>query len=217
MRTQVTAIVLASSLMLSACANMTEGQQTTGKGAGLGALAGAVIGAATGDRTTALKGAAIGAGLGALGGYVWSQRLEEQKRQMEAATKGTGIQVDRTADNRLKLNVPADAGFAVGSAQISSTLANVLNQFATGLVGNPAASVAIIGHTDNTGSDAINNPLSLNRAAAARDYLVSRGVASNRFAIEGRGSREPVASNASNEGRAQNRRVEIYVSEAAPR
>ncbi|MDR3214370.1 MAG: OmpA family protein, partial [Azoarcus sp.] len=78
----------------------------------------------------------------------------------------------------------------------------------------PVTYVTIIGHTDSTGSDAINNPLSVNRAAATRDYLTARGVAMGRIAIDGRGSREPVARNASTSGRAMNRRVEIYVAEA---
>jgi outer membrane protein OmpA-like peptidoglycan-associated protein len=75
--------------------------------------------------------------------------------------------------------------------------------------------VSIVGHTDNTGSDAVNNPLSVDRANSARDYLVARGVASTRFSTEGRGSREPVADNATADGRARNRRVEIYVAEPA--
>jgi len=75
--------------------------------------------------------------------------------------------------------------------------------------------VRIVGHTDNVGSDAVNNPLSVNRAAATRDYLVSRGVASNRIAIDGRGAREPIADNATAAGKAKNRRVEIFVAEAS--
>lgn len=73
--------------------------------------------------------------------------------------------------------------------------------------------MTIVGHTDSTGTDAINNPLSVNRAAATRDYLVGRGVAMGRIAIDGRGSREPLADNATEAGRAQNRRVEIFVAE----
>jgi outer membrane protein OmpA-like peptidoglycan-associated protein len=76
--------------------------------------------------------------------------------------------------------------------------------------------VTIIGHTDNTGSDAINDPLSVNRAAQTRNYLVDRGVAANRFSIDGRGSREPLVSNDSAANRARNRRVEIYVAEQQP-
>ncbi len=89
----------------------------------------------------------------------------------------------------------------------------VLNRFAQTLNEHPVTALRIIGHTDNTGSDAINNPLSVNRAASARDYLSARGVSSQRIAIDGRGSREPAADNTSAEGRAKNRRIEIYVAE----
>ena len=134
---------------------------------------------------------------------------------MQAATAGTPVQVTQTADNRLKINVPADAGFATGSATLNANMYSVLNTLATTLNQNPVTTVSIIGHTDSTGTDAINNPLSLNRANAAKNYLVSRGVASNRIMTSGAGSTQPVASNATVDGRAQNRRVEIYVAEAA--
>ena len=96
-------------------------------------------------------------------------------------------------------------------------MVRVLGQFATTLQQNQATQVAIIGHTDNTGSDAVNNPLSFNRANATRDYLVSRGVSAPRIATDGRGSREPVADNSTAAGRAANRRVEIYVAEPSPK
>lgn len=208
-------VSLSAAIALGGCANMTETQQDTAKGAAIGAAAGAVLGAITGGSKSATKGAVIGAGAGALGGYIWSQKMQEQKAAMEKATQGTGIGVSQTADNRLKLDVPADAGFAVGRSAINPALAGVLNQFAGTLQQNTVTQVSIIGHTDNTGSDAINNPLSLDRANSARDYLVGRGVAATRFATEGRGSREPVADNATAEGRAKNRRIEIFVAEPA--
>ena len=77
--------------------------------------------------------------------------------------------------------------------------------------------VRIVGHTDNTGSDAINNPLSVNRAQSARDYLVSRGVSSSRISIDGRGSREPIADNATEAGRARNRRIDLFLAERGQR
>ena len=207
---------LSLTIALVGCANMSQTQQDSAKGAAIGATAGAVIGALTGGGKSATKGAVIGAGAGALGGYIWSQKMQEQKAAMEKATQGTGIGVSQTADNRLKLDIPADAGFAVGRSAISPILAGVLNQFAHTLQQNTVTQVAIIGHTDSTGSDAVNNPLSFDRANSARDYLVGRGgVAATRFATEGRGSREPVADNTSAEGRAKNRRVEIYVAEPA--
>ena len=213
----LTITAIAAAMALSGCANMSETQTDSAKGAGIGALAGVLLGAATGGSKGAAKGAVIGAGAGALGGYIWSTKMQEQKRAMEAATAGTGIGVSQTADNRLKLDVPADAGFSSGSSTLSPTMVRVLGQFATTLQQNQATQVAIIGHTDNTGSDAVNNPLSFNRANATRDYLVSRGVSPTRIATDGRGSREPVADNATAAGRAANRRVEIYVAEPSPK
>ena len=153
--------------------------------------------------------------MGGTGTYLWSNHMEKQKQQMQAATAGTPVQVTQTADNRLKINVPADAGFATGSATLNANMYSVLNTLATTLNQNPVTTVSIIGHTDSTGTDAINNPLSLNRATAATNYLVSRGVASNHIMTSGAGSTQPVASNATVDGRAQNPRVEIYVAEAA--
>jgi outer membrane protein OmpA-like peptidoglycan-associated protein len=203
----------AAALVLAGCAGtgMTDTQRNTGIGAGVGALAGAAIGSATGGR--AGTGAAVGALAGAAGGYLWSQRMENQKRQMEAATRGTGVAVTQTANNELKLAIPSDISFDVGRSAIKPNFAPVLDQFANGLRNNPNAEVRIIGHTDSTGTDAINNPLSIERAASTRDYLVARGVPAGSIRTEGRGSREPVADNNSDAGRAQNRRVEIYVGE----
>lgn len=214
--TSLTCAALAVS-SLSGCANMSETQQDTAKGAGFGALAGAVLGAATNGSKGAAKGAVIGGALGAGGGYLWSKKMQEQKAAMERATAGTGVAVSQTADNRLKLDIPSDISFAVGRSAITSNFAPILTQFATSLNQNPVTTVTIIGHTDSTGTDAINNPLSMDRANAARDYLVGRGVAFQRIATDGRGSREPIASNSTEQGRSKNRRVEIYVAEPAAR
>jgi outer membrane protein OmpA-like peptidoglycan-associated protein len=208
-------LTLAGTLVLSGCANMSETQQDSAKGAGIGAVAGAILGNVAGGSKGATRGAVIGGAVGAAGGYVWSQKMQEQKAAMERATAGTGVAVSQTADNRLKLDIPSDISFEVGRSNISSNFAGVLNQFAGTLNANPATSVAIIGHTDSTGSDAINNPLSMDRANSTRDYLVARGVAAPRIATEGRGSREPVADNSTAAGRTKNRRVEIYVAEPA--
>lgn len=133
---------------------------------------------------------------------------------MEAATAGTGVSVTQTTDNRLMLNIPSDISFDTGSARIKSGFFPILDSFAISLQNNPGTQVTIIGHTDNTGSDAINNPLSVNRAASTRDYLASRGVPYQRIQIDGRGSYEPVAPNNTSASRAMNRRVEIYVTES---
>ncbi|BCO25447.1 lipoprotein YiaD [Rhodoferax lithotrophicus] len=195
-------------LLVSGCAEMNDTQRGTAMGAGLGALAGAVIGDSG-------KSAAIGAGVGALGGYIWSNQMAKKKAAMEQATAGTGVAVTQTADNQLKLNIPSDISFDTGRANIKPNLHPILDQFAQGLSGQPNTEVRIVGHTDSTGTDAINNPLSVNRAASARDYLVSRGVDSRRIQIDGRGSYEPIADNSSDSGRARNRRIEIFLAERA--
>jgi outer membrane protein OmpA-like peptidoglycan-associated protein len=192
---------------------MSETQQGTAQGAGIGAVAGALLGAATGGSKGAATGAALGGAVGAGGGYIWSKKMQDQRVAMEQATRGTGVAVSQTTDNRLKLDIPSDVGFDTGRSAIKSNFAPILTQFATSLNQNPVTTVTIIGHTDSTGSDAVNNPLSIDRADAARDYLVSRGVARTRIVTDGRGSREPVADNNTQQGRDKNRRVEIYVAE----
>lgn len=198
----------AVAVLATGCANMTETQRSAAIGAGVGALAGAAIGGDT-------KGAAIGAGVGALGGYVWSKQMQDKKAAMEKATAGTGVGVSQTADNQLKLNIPSDISFDTGRSDIKPKLQPILNQFAQGLGSQPNTEIRIVGHTDSTGSDAINNPLSIDRANSARDYLVARGVDARRIVTEGRGSREPIADNGTEAGRARNRRIEIFLAERA--
>ena len=205
---------VASVAILSGCANMSDTQRNTATGAGVGALGGAAVGAITGGH--AGTGAVIGAGIGALGSYIWSQRLEKQKQEMEQATQGTGVTVTQTADNQLKLDIPSDISFQTNRSDIQSNFAPILDRFAEGLRNNPNAQVRIIGHTDSTGNDGINDPLSLARAESARNYLTQRGVNGARIQVQGMGSRQPVASNDTPAGRAHNRRVEIYVGEVQP-
>ncbi|MEY5027730.1 MAG: putative lipoprotein YiaD precursor [Pseudomonadota bacterium] len=211
MKKTTTAVItsaLLASVVLSGCETMSTQQKGVGGGAAIGAIAGQVIGRDS-------KSTAIGAALGALGGYVWSRQMEDKKRQMEAATAGTGTQVSQTADNQLKLSIPNDISFATGKSDIQPRLKPILDQFAQGVNQQASMEVKIVGHTDSTGSDAINQPLSVRRAESARDYLVARGVAASRISTEGRGSREPIADNATEAGRARNRRIDIYLAERA--
>ena len=198
----------ALAVLASGCANMTEAQRSAAIGGGLGALAGAAIGDSRGA-------AAVGAGVGALGGYIWSTQMAQKKAAMEQATAGTGVAVTQTADNQLKLNIPSDISFDTGRADIKPNLRPILDQFAFGLSNQPNTEIRIIGHTDSTGSDSINNPLSVSRAASARDYLGARGVDGRRIQIDGRGSNESIADNNTEAGRAKNRRIEIYLAERA--
>jgi outer membrane protein OmpA-like peptidoglycan-associated protein len=212
-KTIVTSLLTA--LALGGCANMTETQSDTAKGAAIGVGAGAVLGALAGGGKGAAIGAAVGAGVGSLAGHTWSKKMQEQKRQMEEATAGTGVAVTQTADNRLKLDIPSDISFAIGRADIQPNFRAVLDTFAASLASNPSTTITIVGHTDSSGSDAVNQPLSLNRAAAVRDYLSSRRVATSRITVEGRGSHEPLVTNDTAANKAKNRRVEIFVAEPA--
>jgi outer membrane protein OmpA-like peptidoglycan-associated protein len=212
LRTPTLTALVAAALLAGCATEMSERQKGTATGAAIGAVAGAVLSSATGGK--AGTGAVVGGAVGAVAGNLWSKRMEEKRAAMEKATQGTGIGVERTAQNELKVNVPSDFSFDVGRSAIKPDMRPVLDQFAHGL--DPNMRVRIVGHTDSTGNDAINNPLSLDRAHSVRDYLAGRGVAPTRVETEGRGSREPVADNGNDAGRAQNRRVEIFLREPAP-
>lgn len=199
--------------MIAGCASMSETQRGTATGAGVGAVGGAMLGGILGGSSGARTGAVLGTAAGAGGGYIWSKRMEDQKRAMEQATQGTGVAVTQTSDNQLRLEVPSDVSFRVGRADIEPAFRPVLDRFAQTLTAHPATTVRIIGHTDSTGGDAINQPLSVDRADSVRAYLAERGVAIQRIAIEGRGAREPVADNATDAGRARNRRVDVLIGE----
>jgi outer membrane protein OmpA-like peptidoglycan-associated protein len=207
---KLTVAVGVIALAVAGCAE-TGGLSDTGKstliGAGIGAVAGGLIKGG--------KGAAIGAGVGAVGGYAWSKYMENKKAEMQRATAGTGVTVVQTPDNQLKLEVPNDTSFAVGRSDLNPRLRPILDQFAAGQGSQQNTEVRIVGHTDNTGSDSVNDRLSLDRAESVKDYLVARGVRANTVQVAGHGEREPVADNGSEAGRAKNRRVEIFLGERA--
>ena len=211
MSKKILVCTVASLAILSGCANMSDTQRNTAAGAGVGALGGAAVGAIAGGH--AGTGAVIGAGVGALGTYIWSQHMEKQKREMEQATQGTGVSVTQTADNQLKLDIPSDISFQTNRSDIQGNFAPILDRFAEGLRNNPNAQIRIIGHTDSTGNDGINDPLSLSRAESTRNYLTARGINGSRIQVQGMGSRQPIATNDTSDGRARNRRVEIFVGE----
>lgn len=198
-----------AAVALVGCADMQMSE--TGKNTAIGAGLGAVVGAIAGDG----KGALIGAGVGAAGGYAWSKYMENKKAAMQQATAGTGVSVTQTPDNRLKLNVPSDVSFDTGRSDIKANLRPILDQFANGLSGQPNTEVVIVGHTDSTGSEALNRQLSIDRAQATRNYLAQRGVDPRRMLVEGQGESQPVADNSTESGRARNRRVELFLGERA--
>jgi outer membrane protein OmpA-like peptidoglycan-associated protein len=202
--------LIAAAVLATGCESMGEREKGTAAGAGIGAAAGAVISAATGGK--AGTGAVAGGVVGAVAGNLWSKRMEDKRKAMEKATQGTGVSVARTADNQLKVNVPSDISFDSGRSDVRPELKPVLDQFAQGL--DATMHVRVVGHTDNTGGDAVNDPLSVSRARSVREYLSARGVSSQRVEISGEGSRQPIADNSSADGRARNRRVEIFLREA---
>ena len=213
LRRLIVGSVAAATMLVAGCADMGPRQQGTAQGAGIGALAGAVLSSATGGN--AGTGAVIGGAVGAVAGNIWSKRQEDRRVALEQVTRGTGVEVSRTADNQLKLNIPNDVSFDLNSAAIRPSMRRVLDPFAGQLRDDTNARVSIVGHTDSSGSDAVNDPLSVERARSVRDYLVARGVPAGHVQTAGRGEREPIADNGTEQGRAQNRRVEIYLREPA--
>ncbi|ANH70252.1 OmpA family protein [Mitsuaria sp. 7] len=158
-------------------------------------------------------GAAPGTAPSVLGGNLWSPRMEERRQALTQTGAGAGISVARTPDNQLKLSVPADASFDIGRSELKPAMRPVLDEVSRNL--DDAVRVTIVGHTDSSAGDAVNGPLSLDRAEAVREYLVHHGVRRGRLLVEGRGGRQPVASNATEAGRAANRRIEIFLSQPA--
>lgn len=165
------------------------------------------------DVTHAPAGTAPGAAPSAIGGNVWTSRMEERRQALAQMGAGAGISVARTADNQLKLSVPADATFDIGRSELKPALRPMLDEVSRNL--DDTVRVTIVGHTDSSAGDAVNGPLSLDRAEAVREYLVHHGVRRGRLLVEGRGGRQPVASNATEAGRAANRRIEIFLSQPA--
>lgn len=135
--------------------------------------------------------------------------LVEMRKQLAAA----GIEATDTPEGQIKINIPADVSFGQGSAAVRPTFSKVLNSIADILGRHPAATLEIIGHTDSTGSDALNTALSRRRAESARNHLVTKKIAAERIKVQGWGSDQAIGDNKTAQGRALNRRVEIYISE----
>lgn len=208
------ALTAAVAALATGCASVDPetGERTvnrTATGAILGGLLGAGAGLAAGgdDKKNVLAGAAAGAAVGAVAGNV----LDRQARRLAEQAEGTGVEVTREADG-VRVVLPADVAFNVGSADIQTDLRATLDRFAETLQQEPATRITVIGHTDSTGSNAVNDALSTRRAKAVADYLVARGVSDGRMSALGVGSTQPVASNDTESGRAKNRRVEFTLS-----
>jgi outer membrane protein OmpA-like peptidoglycan-associated protein len=181
----------------------------TGWGATIGALSGAAIGAATGkDAEQRRKRALIGAGAGAVAGGAVGGYMDMQEAKLRKQLQGTGVSVTRNGDN-LVLNMPGNVTFKTGSSDLNPDFFKVLDSVGLVLKEYDKTLVIIAGHTDNVGSDQMNQDLSQKRAISVGQYLAGRGVSDTRMMINGFGESRPVASNDSPEGRTQNRRVEL--------
>ena len=207
-------MTLALSLIVVSCTTTnpdtgkTQASKTT-IGAGAGAAAGAVLGQIIGKDT---KGTVIGTAAGAAVGAVIGNVFDKQEAKLREDLKGTGVEVTRTAEGEIKLVAPENVTFATNSSTISSRFTNTLDSIASVLKEYLDSNITVSGHTDSTGNDAINNPLSVNRANSVANYLKQEGIASSRITAVGYGSKQPVASNSTSDGRAQNRRVEIKIT-----
>ncbi len=207
-------LAAALGLTLAGCVTNPEtGQQQLSKagggaliGAGSGALLGAIIGGRH-NRTETI----IGAGIGAIAGAGIGSYMDQQEKELRARTANSGIEVQRQG-NEINLKLPSGITFDFNSAAIKPEARPALDQVAQTLVAYPSTFVDVSGHTDSVGTDAVNQKLSEQRAQSVADYLAYQGVNRARIAARGYGKQFPVASNDTDAGRAQNRRVEIKLS-----
>ena len=201
-------------MVFSGCGNMSK----TGKGTLIGSGAGAAIGAGLGaiigkDGKGAAIGAAIGTAVGAGAGAVIGKKMDKKAAELEALENA---QVETVEDSNglqaIKVTFNSGILFPTNGSTLSQASKNELSQFATKMSDMQDTDITIYGHTDNTGSDAVNERLSKERAQSVATYLKNCGIASSRMTTEGLSYSVPVASNDTKEGRAQNRRVEIYIT-----
>lgn len=212
---RIAGVALAAALMstTAACvADPVTGQQRVSRaaigaiiGGGGGYLLGDLIGGRR-DRTERI----LGAGIGAIAGGAIGAYMDRQEQELRRQTAGTGVVVEREGDELL-LRMPAGITFPVNSYEIQPQFRGTLDQIAQTLANHPSTFVDIHGHTDPSGGDRINIPLSQNRAQSVANYLAQRGVNPTRIATQGHGSSQPIADNTTEAGRAQNRRVDIRI------
>lgn len=204
------AAIFAASLLLVApgCQTLRE-LSNTEKGAAAGATAGGVIGAVVGrNQGNTAAGAIIGAAVGGAAGAIIGRQMDRQAEELRQEV--ANAEVERVGEG-IQVTFNSAILFDFAKSDLRPQSQSDLADLAQSLKKYPNTDVVIYGHTDNVGSDATNDPLSLRRAQAAGNYLVAQGVASSRVTTVGRGKREPIASNDTEAGRQQNRRVEIGI------
>lgn len=209
---RISVYVLSGAMLLfSGCSSMNNTTKGGLIGAGGGAVLGGLIGKMAGNTAV---GAAIGTAVGGGAGVLIGKKMDKARAEAAAAVQDATVEEVQDKNGLTAVKVTFDSGilFATNKADLSTKAKNSLVKFAGVLKNYPDIDVAIYGHTDATGTDAINVPLSLKRAQSVSGYLTECGIASSKFkAVQGQGSAEPVASNDTKEGRAQNRRVEVFM------
>ena len=201
-------VLISIAIILGGC-----GASNTAKGAAIGGGGGAAIGAGVGALIGGGKGAAWGAGIGAVvggaAGALIGNKMDKQKKELE---KIQNAQVESVNDGQaIKVTFESGILFATNSSTLNQASKNSLTQFANTLKGTPDTDVQIFGHTDSSGNDKINIPLSNERAGSVQNFLMGQGVAAARMTAQGMGSSQPVADNSTVDGRQQNRRVEVFI------
>jgi outer membrane protein OmpA-like peptidoglycan-associated protein len=206
----------ASAFILTACTSnpytgeqqVSKGLLGAGTGAALGGAAGALIGATTSVKTK--KAALIGAGLGAIAGGGIGVYMDNQEAQLRQRLQNSGVSVTRVGDT-IVLNMPSNITFDTDQSDVKPQFYDTLNSVALVFQEYDRTAIEVSGHTDSDGSDDYNFDLSRRRAGSVARYMTSQQLNPQRFTVEGRGEREPIASNASTRGKQQNRRVEITI------
>ncbi len=210
MRLKAASALILATLLIAGCArNPATGKMemsSTGLGATIGALGGAAVGAVADDG----RGALIGAGIGALAGGAVGAYMDRQEAELRNDLAGSGVGVSRQGDN-IVLTMPSNVTFDFDSTRIRGEFQGTLTDVARTLGDYEQTYVDVVGHTDSTGSTTYNQGLSERRARSVADYISARGVIPPRINIGGYGETQPIASNAYEAGRQQNRRVEIYI------
>jgi outer membrane protein OmpA-like peptidoglycan-associated protein len=187
---------------------VSKGLLGAGTGAAVGAAAGALIGATTPVKTR--KAALIGAGIGALAGGGVGVYMDQQEAKLRERLRDSGVSVTRVGDS-IVLNMPSNITFDTDASEVKDEFYDTLNSVAIVFQEYDKTLIDVVGHTDSDGSDDYNYDLSRRRAASVARYLSAQQIDANRFSVEGRGEREPIASNASTSGKSRNRRVEITI------
>lgn len=215
-------VVATLCLSVVACSTVPSQQDQTAIGVSTGAVIGGALGNVIGKNT---DGTVIGAAIGGLIGGIVGHNYEDKKSEIirdssepnaqviRDAVNTDGLDIVKMADGSIRMNVSSDAGFNTGSAVIRDSYLSTLGKLSRVIRSSDSGNsrVVIIGHTDNTGSEMANQMLSLARATSVRNYLESTGVAASQMQVYGRGASQPVVSNQTAQGRATNRRVEVFI------